>query len=357
MRVFSLLIATMIGISSFGMTVTNIPVQAFENVQTTVGIDPDYSPESDCDYDHYEDIHKVYMDRILKNLPVVDGKKMRIGTKTTTYVDSKGRTVYHPGKVSQSEINKGYVYDVNEDYVIVDGAKISTDGKTLLAIPFNEKEYTVPEGIETLNMSAIFEWGNIDFDYACSDGDKNIPLKKLVLPKSLKKICCDEADYFEFHCDIALNSLTLKGKKLSVKMMSEMLEYFKNVKASRKKKKKSVGKYKNGMFIYKKYVVRYSGKKKKVVIPKGTKGIAPYAFTVFNMTSQEDDDYNFSDYYKGNCFMKTLVIPKSVKTIGKYAFLNCWNLKTVKKAKGCALNKIGKKAFKGTKVHVKIMKR
>ena len=45
MRVFSLLIAAMIGISSLGMTAMNVPVQASENVQTTVGIDPDYKPD------------------------------------------------------------------------------------------------------------------------------------------------------------------------------------------------------------------------------------------------------------------------------------------------------------------------
>ena len=59
--------------------------------------------------------------------------------------------------------------------------------------------------------------------------------------------------------------------------------------------------------------------------------------------------------FKGNKYLKTLVIGKNIKQIGKSAFYNCKKLKKITiKTSQLTLNKIGKNAFKGTTKNVSV---
>ncbi|MBE5957912.1 MAG: hypothetical protein E7254_03500 [Lachnospiraceae bacterium] len=278
------------------------------------------------------------------------------GENTTTTKKSDGTIVYHPN------IIKGYNYiygemDVDEDYIVIDGAKYSTDKKTLLAIPFNEKKFAVREGTKALKMSAImyygaYEYGGIDIE---DSGDCHVILEALTLPKSLKKVIFDDESVLEWGEEVAVKKLTLKGGKLSASTLERLLRNFYKLKEKNVEVPKKYGKVKNGMLIYKNALIKYYGKAKKITVPKNVTQIADYAFTHFDFVGDPDADMEFK--FKGCPKLKTVVLSKKVKNIGSYAFLNCKKLKKVIIPKKSKLKKVSKNAFTNTKIKYKKFKK
>lgn len=254
----------------------------------------------------------------------------------------------------------------DDAYTVIDGAKYSLDGKTLIAIPYGEKTVTIKEGTTIVNLSAIIKYGNYYYggigfkkrgysendagELSMDEYSSVIVAKKIVFPKSLKEINFDMPEYLDWHSGPSTEKLTFKNGKLSVDTISELLEYFDDVKASNLKFPKKYTQYKKGMRIYKKYLVRYTGKAKKLEVPKGVKGIGSYAFATHRM-------YEDNAGYSGNKTLQTVILPSSVKVIKNHGFYKCKKLKRVKvRYYGVLCNvtarvkRIGEAAFDGTKV-------
>ncbi|MCR5737201.1 MAG: leucine-rich repeat domain-containing protein [Eubacterium sp.] len=343
MNLFSLLLATVIGISSLGVTATSTyatssNVGAYEEQESSKSDSSNTVTNNNDNY--FDKDFEEYKKSVLSQVTEIDGKKVYIPTGTKKCTDKAGRTYYKPGSNSST-------LEATEDYIVVNGYKLSLDGKTVLAVPFEETNCILPEGITAVNISAFFLHASVNYGY---DEGCISWVTQITLPKSLKKINYDDEEFFQWNNEMSITNLTLKGTKLSAKDFSKMLRHFGALKATDIHTPKKVGKCKNGMFIYKKYLVRYTGKAKKLVVPKGTVGISAYAFSPFYMSCSVDNDYGFEEYLNGNKHLKQVVLPKSMKTIGKYAFFDCKKLSKISIAKGGRIKSIGKKAFTGTKI-------
>jgi hypothetical protein len=276
------------------------------------------------------------------SLKEVDGKRVDIPISTTSEVNEEGKTIYHP------KYENGGNGEVCEDYIIEEGAKYSVDGKKLLSAPLFDRDFTIMEGVETINISALTHYPDINFGI---EPDPYVIIRSITLPESVKEIVFD-IDWYDYLADYYqvsyIEKINIKSSKLSVDNISELLHTCGKVDADNIILPSDTVKYEDGMCIYKDYIVKYSGEDTEIEIPEGVKGIGDFAFTSFGLYEEEGSS-DISRYKKNN-YLEKIIIPGSVQTIGRGAFYNCKKLKTIEIKDGCKIKTIGEKAFKGTKV-------
>nr|MCR5754600.1 leucine-rich repeat domain-containing protein [Acetatifactor sp.] len=294
------------------------------------------------DYDYCELVDITSLDKFRNSLTEIDGQKVYIGPTTSSKLNKKGVRVYHP-------IKNVKFPEVNEDYIVVNGAKYSVDGKTLLSAPLYKTNVFVKEGVEKINLSAILVYPDI---YGLNTDYSEIVINNIVLPKSLKKIVndkkralnyklnsgnydeCHEWDYSEISPKHnTVTGIYLKGTKLSVDEMKKLVSSFKNVNAYNFVAPKKVAKNSNDLFIYKNHVLRCSGTNKKIVVPEG----------VTEICENVNDNYDYRLTYS----LQEIVLPKTLKKIDKNAFKDSMCLQKVTISKGSKIKKIDEDAFEG----------
>jgi hypothetical protein len=300
-------------------------------------------PENeDVQRDYCELVNITSLDEFRNSLTEIDGQKVYIGPTTKSKLNNKGVRVYHP-------IKNVKFPEVNEDYIVVNGAKYSVDGKTLLSAPLYKTTVFVKEGVEKINLSAILVYPDI---YGLNTDYSEIVINNIVLPKSLKKIVndknrvlnkklnsgkydeCHDWDYSEISPNHnTVTGIYLKGTKLSVDEMKKLVSSFENVNAYNFVAPKKVAKYSNDLFIYKNHVLRCSGTNKKIVVPEGVTEICE------NVNDNYDNRLTYS--------LQEIVLPKTLKKIDKNAFKDSICLQKVTISKGSKIKKIDKGAFEG----------
>ncbi|MBE5957625.1 MAG: hypothetical protein E7254_02025 [Lachnospiraceae bacterium] len=320
-KICAIAIATSLALISYGCNNSYDKNGQAKNEETSQKFDDSSILEFYGKWEDYSEDEGKLIKEKYESLKIVDGKK-----------------VYIP---------KEYENTANGDYIINDGAIYSKDGKTLLSAPLYDKDFCIMEGVETVKISAISLNADIYFGI---EPDPKVVIESITFPESVKEIIFDDSEFFEFHRCNKIEKINIKGNKLSVDNVSELLHHFGKIAADNITLPADVGRYEDGMCIYKDYIVKYSGEKTELEIPEGIKGIADYAFTSFYMDEHDDDDYGESSYYRGNKKIEKIILPKSMEKIGNGAFYNCRKLKSIVTKDGCKIKSIGEKVFKGTKV-------
>ncbi len=192
------------------------------------------------------------------------------------------------------------------------------NGKKLVFVPASTKKLSIRKGCTTVSVNSFTYGSTYEDPYFlyCKN------LKSITVPKSVKKVEVDN----EINDDLGTLS-NIKWKFEAKKIPTNMADALKFVVKSSLKTKRYTVTNKNGMKISKdKYFVKYTGKKKTVKIPKGVKGISPYAFK--------------------NTSVKKVILPTSCKEVNNYAFYGAKKLTSVKMHS--KIKKIGNYAFYGS---------
>ena len=263
-----------------------------------------------------------------------EGNKANIYLNTDLNMNNKLAFVYAK-KVHTAKNDKKY-----KNY----GSCIYTkDGKKLVFVLDSVDHLKIRKGCKTVLTSSY----SYEYDY----GNEFCHLRSITIPEKVKfendsKYCFIEAS--KDNSDPDCCKIIMKGKKIPGCTLSYLVN---TCRGDFLLSKKYGVKSKNGMNIsYDKVLVKYTGKKKKVTIPKTVKHIGANAFNNNKVTSvkfqgkvKKIDDYAFCGAEK----LKSVKIPKTVTTIGKRAFSET---KIAKVQLPKKLKKIGNEAFKSTKL-------
>ncbi|MBQ7814688.1 MAG: leucine-rich repeat protein, partial [Thermoguttaceae bacterium] len=246
--------------------------------------------------------------------------------------------VLGPAGVACTGLEKIEVEEGNEILKVVDGALLSKDGKTLHRLPpaLKTTSYKIPDGVEIVGRSAL--GGNVTLEtvelpatvttierdafYRCER------LKEIAIPAKTEQIdkdafvFCDALERFE----IDSNNAVYKSENGAL-LSKDGKTFYGLVAVERDPsaeplvvEPKNEGEEPRSVAAYKSYVYR---------VPDGVEKIVSLAF---------DDDAGMR-----NAFTE-IVLPESVKEIGRYAFVQCSRLEKAFLPKNVA--KIGDGVFK-----------
>lgn len=226
---------------------------------------------------------------------------------------------YNPANKTQFAANKIYTMKNDPKYKSYKGVVYSKNGKTLVQVPSNMKKVNIRKGCTKILVSSLCYYRTTEDErYVMSNATK------ITIPKTVKKIVNDmepNHPFFESKTKWVVKSNKLTGESVEnlCTMMSAKAE-----KKFLKSKKARLKKGKHFKISKDNVLVRYTGKKKTVKIPKKVKRISQDAFS-------------------SNKHIKKLVLNKKLKSIGAFAFQCCGNLKKVTWNK--KLKSIGDRAF------------
>ncbi|MCR5703129.1 MAG: leucine-rich repeat domain-containing protein, partial [Eubacterium sp.] len=245
------------------------------------------------------------------------------------------------------EAKKVHTWKKDSKYKTYGDNIYTKNGKTLVFVPAGTKHLKVRKGCKKVLLNSFcYNYEPEDwYEYFCTK------LKTIEFPSSLKQIEGSVHGSEPFH------SCTLKfqKKKLSGTILETLLEHGKVEFFSKKYGVKTV----KGMKVsYDNVLLKGPSNKKSVIVPKGVKRIFKYAFLKdFNAncsntklkkitlpSSMKEINSKAFAYTRK---LESVKIPNSVTVIGSSAFSGC-NLKTIKLPK--KLKKIGNGAFSSTKI-------
>ena len=236
-------------------------------------------------------------------------------------------TKYNPKMKNVLFAKNIYTCSDDKKYSSKKGIIYSKDGKTLIQVPALRKRVVIRKGCTTVRTSAL---GYYRFT---GDGEilPHIVPSSIKIPSSVRKIKHDldvPKVTFEKKVNWIVKTGKLSGRSIenlcSLMSKKEQNKFFKT--------KNAKTKVKNKMAITKDGVlIRYTGKKTSIKIPKNVKRIGRVAFERKKL--------------------KKVMFNKKLKSVGESAFEDCVDLKIVKWNKG--LKRIEKCAFAFTEVRKK----
>lgn len=235
------------------------------------------------------------------------------------------------------EGNKWNVRKKDPNFKSIDGVIYSKDGKELVRVPVDIKELVVADGCETFCTQAIFYGKFIPDDgvYVCCDKLKKITLPETITSVNNKKYRGIE----EGEISSSLETMDIRTRELDTESIVTLYSTLK-FKMYLGESTFNMDVLGDGLdYIIKKQgdfyildstiLLHYAGDEETVVVPEEIKEIADCAFLPNNIMEESR--------------VQKVVLPQSIKKIGKKAFSYCLNLKEVNLPNG--LEEIDDKAF------------
>ena len=215
-------------------------------------------------------------------------------------------------------VKKVYTAPKDKKYKTYGDYIYTKNGKKLIFVPSSAKNIKVRKGCKTMSAKSFCYYYYEEYD---ETGGNKIPFchpKKITFPKKVKIEY--DLDYYDLEeygeywddCKFIFESKKLSGNTLFFLGQIGRTDFW--------TKKYGVRTEKGMILSADSMLIKYTGKKKNVTLPKKIKVIAPYAFANNKkLTSvkilgniKKIDDYTF---YKA-CRLKTVKLPKCVTKIG-----------------------------------------
>lgn len=227
-----------------------------------------------------------------------------------------------------------YVWKGDKKYKSIGGVVYTKDGRTLVRVPSLRKSLTIENGCTEFPLQSIL-YCPLDMENEPMGGCPE-NLKKITIPESVSRINVDKyIGEGTSRGENNVDTVVLKSKKLDGHSIMELVNEINRIKLDDwiKLFQGQIVKDSDMYTTYDGVLLRYTGKEKRVKLPKEIKAIGNSAFYENKSLEEVELPEGIVQIGKNvftNCENLSAVnFPKSLRTIGEYAFDGCGKVKEI----------------------------